>query len=435
MKFAELLELAHVSGGVPDSRLASDLALITSVSADLADTPLRSSDPAELAERYASHIPRPVSAVVLTLNEEEHIARCLDALGSDVDACLLIDSGSTDGTVDQALRVRGDARVVHAAWADDFSRQRNLAFDEVADGWLCHVDADEVLTSTHRGRLRRVLSLLDHLLPDTDFVVSPVIADTDDGPVYTNTQRVLRTSGPFRFRGRVHEHPYGPDGSPPARVQVDVRFDHFGYLPEVIEKRGKRDLYHRLDELSRSEEPDNPKWVYYQVRDGIDPRSVTERDLRSAFSLLAAHTPDVVPAGPPCYRSERVADAWSLLCELALGLGDAAALKKYTALLREAGRTVEATYYGALGRSSGLLRELSALVDEIDAARDGERPDNRHLMARLLTLQSTLALASGRYDRVVPAYRDAAERGGGQGMIQDFRMLAGVLEDVPHESV
>ncbi|WPB92937.1 glycosyltransferase [Streptomyces malaysiensis] len=260
MKFSHLLDLVHVPGGIPASRLSSDLALVTSVSLDLADTPLSSADPADLAADYASYRPRPVTAVVLTYNEEERIAGCLSALADDVDHCLLVDSGSVDGTAEQALRTRGDARILSAPWADDFSRQRNLAFGEVTDGWLCHVDADEVLAMSHAGRLRRALSVLDYLLPDSDFVVSPVIADVG-GPVYTNTQRVLRTDGPFRFRGQVHEHPYDPDGRAPARVQVDVRFDHSGYLPEVVDQRGKRERYVRLDRLARTEEPDNPNRV------------------------------------------------------------------------------------------------------------------------------------------------------------------------------
>ncbi|MGW2698504.1 glycosyltransferase [Streptomyces sp. NPDC001340] len=430
MKFSELLDLVHVPGAVPASRLASDLALVTSVSLDLADTPLSCDDPAELAAGYASYRPRPVTAVVLTSNEEERIAGCLSALAHDVDHCLLVDSGSVDGTAEQALRARGDVRILSAPWADDFSRQRNLAFDEVTDGWLCHVDADEVLTPSHAGRLRRALSVLDHLLADSDFVVSPVIADVG-GPVYTNTQRVLRADGPFRFRGRVHEHPYDSDGRAPARVQVDVRFDHFGYLPEVIDRRSKRDLYVRLDRLARAEEPDNPKWVYYEVRDGLDHRSASEEELRAAFALLAAHAGDAVPAGPPGYRSERIVDSWSLMCELALGLGEAEALRKYAALLGEAGRSVEATYYRTLLESSRLLGRLSALVDEIASVQGDEEPANRHLMARLFELQSTLALASGRYDTVLPAYRKSVERGAGHSVTEDFGMLARVLAQLP----
>ncbi|ARP70428.1 hypothetical protein LK07_12280 [Streptomyces pluripotens] len=431
MKLSELLDLLHVPGAVPASALASDLALITSMSPDLANTRLASSDPADLAAGYTAHRPRPVTAVVLTADEEERIAACLTALTDDVDHCLLIDSGSSDGTVEEALRARPGTRIVSAPWADDFSRQRNTAFG-AGEGWLCHVDADEVLVPTHARRLRRALSLLDYLLAERDFVVSPVIADAG-GPVYTNTQRILRADSPFRFRGRVHEHPYAPDGLAPPRVQVDVRFDHFGYLPETIEKRGKRELYVRLDRLSRAEEPDNPKWVYYEVRDGLTP-AAPEEELQSAFTLLSAAADHVVPDAPG-YRTERIVDSWSLLCELAVRLGEADTLRTYTGLLAQAGRTVEATYYRTLVESSRLLGRLSVLVDGITSVEPAEQPSNRHLMARLFELQSTLALAGGRYETVLPAYRKAVARGAGRSIPADFEALARLLAEARDENI
>ncbi|MCI3276433.1 glycosyltransferase [Streptomyces cylindrosporus] len=430
MKLSQLLGLLQVPGAVPTSRFASDLALIASVSPGLAAAPLPSTDAAGLAEAYASYRPRPVTAVVLTQDEEERIARCLTALAEDTDRCLLIDSGSADATVERALRARADARIRSAPWADDFSRQRNLAFDEVDEGWLWYVDADEVLAPEHSGRLRRALSVLDFLLGTRDFVVSPVIAD-QGGPAYTNTQRVLRADGPLRFRGRVHEHPYDAEGRAPERVQVDVRLDHTGYLPEVIERRGKRQLYVRLDQLARAEEPDNPKWVYYEVRDGLDRRTASETELRSAFRRLAEAAGDVVPPGPPGYRTERIVDSWSLLCELALRLGETDALLTYTALLSAAGRTVEATYYRTLFESSRLLGRLSTLVDTIASVEADEQLADRHLMGRLFELQATLALAGGRYEAVLPAYRKAVARSAGHGVKEDFTQLARVLAEAP----
>ncbi|WP_406477316.1 glycosyltransferase [Streptomyces sp. NBC_01615] len=428
MKFAELLDLARTPDGLPPSRLASDLALVTTVSMDLAAARLPSPDPVELAARYERHRPAPVTAAVLTRDEEDGIARCLTALAQDIDHCLLIDSGSTDATVERARAARGDVRVLSAPWVDDFSHHRNLALRHIAEGWIVYVDADEVLRPEHAGRFRRALALLDFLLPATDFVVSPAIVDVE-GPTYTNTQRVLRAGGPFRFRGRVHEHPYDDAGNAPARVQIDARLDHSGYLPEVIEKRGKRDLYGRLSRLCRDEEPDNPKWVYYEVRDTVDYRTASREELMTSFARVEATVAEPV-AGAPDYRAERIVDAWILLCELAVRFGGADHIVRYAARLADAGRTVEATYYRTVMESSRLLGRLSALVDAVAAVEPDEEPGNRHLMARLFELQSTLALASGRYEAVVPAYRKAVARGAGESVTEDFEMLARVLPGV-----
>lgn len=428
MKFAELLDLGHTPGGIPPSRLRADLALVGPLSPDLAGADLPGSDPAVLAVGYEHHRPAAVTAVVLTRDEQDTIASCLTALAQDVDDCLLIDSGSTDATVERARAARSDVRVLAAPWVDDFAHHRNLALEHISEGWIVHVDADEVLRPEHAGRIRRALGLLDFLLPTVDFVVSPAIVDIG-GPAYTNTQRILRAGGPFRFQGRVHEHPYDGAGNAPARVRIDARFDHSGYLPEVIEKKGKRDLYGRLSRQCHAEEPDNPKWVYYAVRDTLDYRTASQEELMTAFALVEATVADTA-TGAPDYRTERIVDAWMLLCELAVRFGGTDHILTYATRLAEAGRTVEAMYYRTVMESSRLIGRLSTLVDGISSVESDEEPGNRHLMARLFELQSTLALASGRYEAVVPAYRKAVARGAGQSVAEDFEMLGSVLPTV-----
>ncbi|MFJ6832135.1 glycosyltransferase [Streptomyces sp. NPDC091209] len=431
MKLAKLLDLVRTDGGLPPSRLAADLALITTVSLDLAETELVSSDCARLAASYERSRPATVTAVVLTRDEEDRVEGTLLALARDADHCLLIDSGSTDATLERARRARPDLRVLSAPWVEDFSHHRNLALADVTEGWILHVDADEVLAAEHGGRIRRALTVLDHLLPTADFVVSPAIADID-GPTYTNTQRFLRSGSPFRFMGRVHEHPYDVSGNAPARVGIDVRLDHSGYLPNVVDARGKRDRYGRLCRLAAAEEPDNPKWAFYEVRDTLDYRTMSRQELMAAFTRIEKAFKGAVPGAGPEYRSERTVDAWALLCELAVRFGGAEEIRAYTALLAGAGRSVEATYYRTVLESSRLLGRLSALVDGVTAVERDEEPGNRHLMARLFELQATLALASGRYETVVPAYGKAVARGAGQSVTEDFAMLARVLPG-PHD--
>jgi len=54
-----------------------------------------------------------VSVVIPTLNEALNIVHVLPQLPTGVDQVVLVDGGSTDGTVDAALRVRPDITVVH----------------------------------------------------------------------------------------------------------------------------------------------------------------------------------------------------------------------------------------------------------------------------------------------------------------------------------
>lgn len=87
-----------------------------------------------------------VSAIILTLDEEINIARCLTCLDR-IDDLILVDSGSTDRTLAIAQEVRPEVRSFHHSF-QDFGDQRNWAIDhtEPKHDWILFVDADEFCT-------------------------------------------------------------------------------------------------------------------------------------------------------------------------------------------------------------------------------------------------------------------------------------------------
>jgi glycosyltransferase involved in cell wall biosynthesis len=83
----------------------------------------------------------PVSVVVLTLNEEPNIRRCLASVAW-ADQVVVVDAGSADGTVTLALQA--GAEVVEQPWLG-FSAQREFALrlPVLRHDWVYFVDADE----------------------------------------------------------------------------------------------------------------------------------------------------------------------------------------------------------------------------------------------------------------------------------------------------
>ena len=85
-----------------------------------------------------------IHALILTLDEEQHIARCIESLAGQCASVTVVDSGSKDATADVARRTGADVLVnpfvTHAG-------QVNYAVGALADrgGWLLRIDADEVL--------------------------------------------------------------------------------------------------------------------------------------------------------------------------------------------------------------------------------------------------------------------------------------------------
>ena len=98
----------------------------------------------------------PITLVVMTYNEADNIARCLDSVPFAAEK-LVIDCGSIDDTV--AIAQAHGARVVHQSWLG-FGPQRNFASGQAAHDWILSLDADEYLSPELSQELMRRLPAL-----------------------------------------------------------------------------------------------------------------------------------------------------------------------------------------------------------------------------------------------------------------------------------
>jgi len=85
-----------------------------------------------------------LSVVLITFNEGHHIAQCLEAAQVVSDEIVVIDSGSTDNTVDVCKSY--GARVFTNPWCG-YSEQKNFGNAQASFDWILSLDADEVLNS------------------------------------------------------------------------------------------------------------------------------------------------------------------------------------------------------------------------------------------------------------------------------------------------
>lgn len=100
-----------------------------------------------------------LSVVIITFNEEANIARCLTALGDVADEVLVVDSFSTDHTVEIARQY--GARVVQNAFAG-YVEQKNFATTQARHDYVLQLDADEVLTNELRQSIREARQNWQH---------------------------------------------------------------------------------------------------------------------------------------------------------------------------------------------------------------------------------------------------------------------------------
>lgn len=96
-----------------------------------------------------------LSACLIVRNEQKHLPKCLASIRGVVDEIVVVDTGSSDGTVEVA-RAFG-ARVFGFPWRDDFGAARNEAMSHARGEWILCIDADEQLAPVSRTSLARRL--------------------------------------------------------------------------------------------------------------------------------------------------------------------------------------------------------------------------------------------------------------------------------------
>jgi tetratricopeptide (TPR) repeat protein len=207
-----------------------------------------------------------LSLCMIVRDEEEMLPRCLAAMADAVDEIVIVDTGSSDATVEIARSF--GARVLTHPWSGSFADARNVSFDAAAGDWVMYLDADEVLVADDVVRLR---SLTGRVWREA-FSLTEInyTGELHDGSAITHDAlRVFRNRPEYRFEGRVHEQIAGClPGYLPERVEASgVRIEHFGYLGAVRERRHKAQ---RNLELLRMQQAEGPPTAFLHYNLGSE---------------------------------------------------------------------------------------------------------------------------------------------------------------------
>ena len=95
-----------------------------------------------------------LSACLIVKNEETYIYNCLNSIKNFVDEIVLVDTGSTDNTVEIAKNFTD--KIYHYEWNDDFSAARNFSISKANSDWIFIIDGDEIFTADP-NKLRKFL--------------------------------------------------------------------------------------------------------------------------------------------------------------------------------------------------------------------------------------------------------------------------------------
>lgn len=137
-----------------------------------------------------------ISALLIVKNEEEIVAAALESV-KDADEIVVVDTGSTDRTVDIASQFTD--RIFYFQWVDDFAAARNYAIEKATGDWCYSIDADHVLLSSMET-VREAAEKAEAAGHKSALVKSK------SGETHVHWREVLFKRAPeVRWKGAVHE--------------------------------------------------------------------------------------------------------------------------------------------------------------------------------------------------------------------------------------
>jgi len=213
---------------------------------------------------------------MIARDEERFLGDCLASVRGIVDEVILVDTGSTDRTVEIA-RSAG-ARIVSYAWNDDFSSARNVGIALAHGSHILVLDADERLGPGSAAGLeaaRKDPTLLLGLLP----LHNAATLEASDLEVITGARRIgqpvfvprfFPNLSELRFGRRVHEtltrgfnrlHARGLGLSKAVAAPIV----HYGDVPALRQDLGKDVRNERLLRRALQEDPADGELAGYLV--------------------------------------------------------------------------------------------------------------------------------------------------------------------------
>ena len=134
---------------------------------------------------------------MIVKDEELALPRILKVAGIFADEIIIVDTGSTDRTVEIAKKA--GCKVYHFEWINDFSAARNYAFSLGKSDYLMWLDADDVITIPRAHMISALKMSLN-----ADVVMLPYHMGDPPSLVFWRERIIKRDLG-LTFKGRVHE--------------------------------------------------------------------------------------------------------------------------------------------------------------------------------------------------------------------------------------
>ncbi len=199
-----------------------------------------------------------LSLCMIVKNEEATLSKCLESVHDIVDEMVVLDTGSTDKTVEIAQKF--GANIPTFEWGNDFAEARNEALKYVTGDWVLVLDADEVLNKKVAPQIKEAID------KDENLVVNLVRHEigSSQSP-YSLVSRLFRKHPEVNFSRPYHAI---IDDSVSEILKKESHWKivdlpaitvfHYGYTPGAIASLDKYNRAQQAMENFIKEHPNDP---------------------------------------------------------------------------------------------------------------------------------------------------------------------------------
>ena len=204
-----------------------------------------------------------ISLCMIVKNEENYLPGCLNSIKDVVDEIIIVDTGSTDKTIEIAKSF--GAKIYYFEWNNNFSEARNESLKYATKDWILIMDADDKFCSEDINQFK---TLLNTAL-DTDAVYYFETLNYCGSSIENNTitvnlnPRLFKNNHGFHYEGEVHNQLI--NSAYEFKSLCDsIRIYHYGYLDKNIVSKDKRTRNISLLEEQIRKDSTN-KYAYFNL--------------------------------------------------------------------------------------------------------------------------------------------------------------------------
>lgn len=195
-----------------------------------------------------------ISQCMIVKNEAHNLQRSLGNLRGIVDEQIVIDTGSTDNTVEVAEAL--GATVYHFKWINDFAAAKNFAIEKATGDWIVFLDADEHFDFKDAKKLR---DIIEGAQKAKMVAITMTLANIESTGKLMGTgkqSRIFRNRKDIRYHGKIHEALISKRSDFKSYNAPNITIWHTGYDRQIAQDRdkGNRNLELLIKEFENNEE-------------------------------------------------------------------------------------------------------------------------------------------------------------------------------------